>query len=46
MKYIYYVDGEQREPTPEEWSQLADAAFEAAGYQRTVPKDKDSDSVN
>lgn len=33
MKYVYFVNGEQRNPSPEEIQQMTDAAMLAAGYE-------------
>ncbi len=39
MNYIYHINGEEREPTEEEWSQLAERMFTAAGLVKTDSKE-------
>lgn len=41
MHYIYHINGEEREPTEEEWRQLAEMFFESAGYEKSK-QEKDS----
>lgn len=40
MKYIYHINGEKREPTPKEWSQLADVFLTMAGLQKNEIEEK------
>lgn len=39
MNYIYHVNGEDREPTCEEWNQLAEQMLTMAGLVKTESRE-------
>lgn len=39
MNYIYHVNGEKREPTKEEWNQMAERMLTMAGLVKTNSKE-------
>lgn len=43
MTYVYYINGEERMPTPEEAQILMDRMMEKLGYER-VSEDEDQSS--
>lgn len=43
MKYVYFVNGEERKPTTEEVEHMTVVAMAAAGY---IPVDNDCDNIN
>lgn len=43
MTYVYYINGEERMPTPEEKQILLDRMMEKLGYER-VSEDEERDS--
>lgn len=42
MNYVYYINGEERMPTPEESQILIDRMMDKLGYER-INKDNDND---
>lgn len=41
MKYIYHINGEERYPTKEEWTQMTERALEMAGYVRVDEEEEE-----
>ena len=38
MKYIYHINGEEREPTMEEWQQMTERFLTMAGLEKSKQK--------